>query len=241
MSTSTNGGTHGAANTPAGTPQGAPMTLERLRALLDAYGAAHAHWPRRERAAAEALIDSSADARALLAGAAQLDALLDLVHSPAPSPALAARVRERRFGWRGLPAVAWAETASGRMRRWMTSPKHQFVAIAGALVMGLLLGAELPADNQPTASVERPAATRMATAVPYDGGQLLVQNGAGRGSGRAVAATYGSNFSSNGDPAFDAPDPFGAAAHGMDLVEGARLTSVPVPASGEPLGAIPLL
>lgn len=237
MSTSMNGGRHGASHEPHGTP----MTLERLRAFLDAYGAARAHWPRRERAAAEALIDSSADARALLAQASQLDALLDLVHSPAPSEALQSRVRHRRFGWRGLPPIAWGEKLGGQMRHWMTSPRHQLVAVAGALLLGLLLGAELPTDNQSVAASARPVPTRMATAAAYDGGQLLVENSMAPAPSRAITGTFDRSFSSNGDPAYDAPDPFGAAAHGMDLVEGARLSNVPVPSSGEPLGAIPLL
>lgn len=234
MSTSTNGGKRRA-------PDGAPMTPERLRDLLDAYGAAQAHWPRRERAAAEALIDSSAEARALLAEAAQLDALLDMVHSPAPSESLQARVRARRFGWRGLPAVTWGERLGGRMRHWMTSPRHQLVAVAGALLLGLLLGAELPTDNQSVAASAGPVPARMESAPAYNGGELLVENSTAGAPGHAITATFDHRYSSNGDPAFDAPDPFGAAAHGMDLVGGARLSNVPVPASGEPLGAIPLL
>jgi hypothetical protein len=125
------------------------------------------------------------------------------------------------------------------MRHWMISPRHQFVAIAGALAIGLLLGAELPLDDQTMVSDAHPVPTRMAVA-GYDGGQLLVEGGTARRPRGAVAAAY-DRYSSNGDPAFDAPDPFGAASHGMDLVDGARLTSIPVPSSGEPLGAIPLL
>ena len=234
MTTSPNGGKQRA-------PHRTPMALDRLRALLDAYGAAPAHWPHAERAAAEALIDSSADARALVAQAAQLDALLDLVHPPAPTAALAERLQRRRFGWRGLRAVGWGEGLGSRMRRWMTSPKHQVAAVAGALLFGLLLGAGISTDDQSAVANAGPAPARVA-AVGSDGGQLLVESATAQPTGPgAIAAVYDRNFSSNGDPAFDAPDPFGAAAHGMDLVEGARLTGVPVPASGEPLGSIPLL
>lgn len=230
MTMSSNGGKHRPA------PK-APMSLERLRAVLDAYGAAPAHWPQAERAAADALIDSSADARAIVAQAAQLDALLDLVHPPAPTTALAQRLQSRRFGWRGLRAVAWCEAFGRRMGRWMTSPKHQAAAVAGALLLGLLLGTEINAGDETVTAVSG-APSRIATATYGGSPQLLVES-----SRRPIAspAAYQGAYSSNGDPAFDAPDPFGAASHGMDLVEGARLSSVPVPTSGEPLGAIPLL
>jgi len=114
-------------------------------------------------------------------------------------------------------------------------------AVAGALLFGLLLGTGISADDQDTVAYTGPAPARVA-AVASDGGQLLVESATARPRGPgAIAAVYDRNYSSNGDPAFDAPDPFGAAAHGMDLVEGARLSGVPVPASGEPLGSIPLL
>jgi hypothetical protein len=230
MTMSSNGGKHRAG------PQ-TPMSLERLRAVLDAYGASPNHWPQTERTSADALIDASPEARAMVAAAAQLDALLDLVQPPAPSAALAQRLQGRRFGWRGLRAVAWGETLASHMGRWMTSPKHQVAAVAGALVFGLLLGAEINAGDQPVVTTGHVPA-RIATATYGSNPQLLVEGSQGS---NAATALYQGTYSSNGDPAFDAPDPFGAASHGMDLVEGARLTSVPVPNSGEPLGAIPLL
>lgn len=69
------------------------MTLDRLTTILDAYGATPDRWPPAERAAARALLDRSAEARALLAAAARLDGVLDaLPPAPPPSPALRARV-----------------------------------------------------------------------------------------------------------------------------------------------------
>lgn len=68
------------------------VTIERLRALLDAYGAAPERWPEDERAAAEALVAQSAAARAFREEAAALDRALDTVPSAPPSPLLAARV-----------------------------------------------------------------------------------------------------------------------------------------------------
>jgi hypothetical protein len=67
------------------------MTLDRVRHLLDAYGARSAAWPEGERAAAQALIDGSPAARALWLAAREVDDLLGVVEVVAP-PALAARV-----------------------------------------------------------------------------------------------------------------------------------------------------
>src|SRR5262245_52502325 len=52
------------------------MTIERLREILDAYGADPGHWPEAQRAAMQKLIATSAAAKAALAAAASLDALL---------------------------------------------------------------------------------------------------------------------------------------------------------------------
>lgn len=214
----------------------AAMTLERLRTVLGTYGASPAHWPHGERAAAEALIDSSRDARALVSEAAQLDALLDLVQPPAPSTALAQRIHNRRFGWRGFRFVSFGERFAADGRRWMLNPRHQVVAICGALAIGLLVGSEIAGDAVTTslpahtASAERSAASlRLEPMAPLSVDRM------------AIMAAAEPLFSSIGDPSFDAPDPFGAASHGIDLVNGARINGVPVPASGEPLGSIPLL
>lgn len=84
------------------------MTLERLRALIAAYGGTPAKWPTAERAAAEALLARSPEARAALAEAIPLDTLLDAVPALAPSPALRAAV---------LAAMPQSEL-SGRGNRW---------------------------------------------------------------------------------------------------------------------------
>jgi len=87
------------------------MTLERLRALIAAYGGKPSNWPAAERAAAEALLARSPEARAALAEAEPLDTLLDAVPALAPSPALRAAVlagmpRSNRSGrgtwWQGM-------------------------------------------------------------------------------------------------------------------------------------------
>jgi hypothetical protein len=69
------------------------MTLERLRTLLDAYGAAPERWPAGERAAAEALLARSPEAQRWQAASRRLDALLDAAPPPrAASPDLARRI-----------------------------------------------------------------------------------------------------------------------------------------------------
>jgi ferric-dicitrate binding protein FerR (iron transport regulator) len=84
------------------------MTLERMRALVAAYGGKPANWPAAERAAAEALLARSPEARAALAEAEPLDTLLDAVPALAPSPALRAAV---------LAAMPQSDR-SGRRSRW---------------------------------------------------------------------------------------------------------------------------
>lgn len=68
------------------------MPLARLAAILEAYGAEPRRWPPSERAAAEALIAGSPEARALRDDAARLDALLAGAVAPAPSAALRAAI-----------------------------------------------------------------------------------------------------------------------------------------------------
>jgi hypothetical protein len=53
------------------------MSREQFQDLLDGYGADPTHWPESERAKAERLIDSDAEARAMLAAGRRLDALLE--------------------------------------------------------------------------------------------------------------------------------------------------------------------
>src|SRR5260221_3806375 len=93
----------------------APMTLARLRALLDAYGARVERWPDDERESALALLAASVDAQAECAAAARIDALLDTIPAPQPSDDLirralagapAARPLRRSIARRGPIAIA---------------------------------------------------------------------------------------------------------------------------------------
>jgi len=137
-------------------------TLDRLRDVLDAYGAEPERWPTSEREGLAALIARSADARRLQADAARLDCVLDAlpaapptpgledrilaaaVASPAASPAVASladvRARRavharRRTGWlaAALPLAAAAALAAWLVRAPDDAPDVQVVAVAVTL------------------------------------------------------------------------------------------------------------
>ena len=111
------------------------MTLERLRAVIEAYGASAPRWPETERAAAAALLAESAEARALLAAATPLDELLDAVPAITPTAAMRAAIlaaaprgRLRRGeGWRGL---------IGELGGWRLAG----AVLAASLVLGIVSG-----------------------------------------------------------------------------------------------------
>lgn len=98
------------------------LSLDRYKTLLAAYGARLELWPEAERAAAEALLASSEEARSLAAAEAGFDALFAGHGAPEISPALSRKLGELpvvhpqprklwpfRRVW--LPAVAWAAAA----------------------------------------------------------------------------------------------------------------------------------
>ncbi|MGN6207821.1 hypothetical protein [Asticcacaulis sp.] len=57
------------------------MRLERLKAIIDAYGAHAAHWPEAEREAALACVEAHAEAAAWLAEARALDDIMDTLRT----------------------------------------------------------------------------------------------------------------------------------------------------------------
>ncbi|WP_026791762.1 hypothetical protein [Pleomorphomonas oryzae] len=83
------------------------MTPERFREIVEAYGAVPQRWPAKERAAAEALILRSSEARELLAHEAGLDRLLDAYRIVPPDRALTGAIiasapSSRRLSWASL-------------------------------------------------------------------------------------------------------------------------------------------
>ena len=120
------------------------MTPERFEALAEAYGGDIARWPDDERDAAAIRATAHPDeARAVLAGAAALDALLDAAPAPRAPAGLAERIvagapqrRERRWGSWWLPAGMGA-------------------GLAAACAAGVVVGAQLsePAISEADAVV----------------------------------------------------------------------------------------
>ncbi len=126
------------------------MTLERLSELVDAYGASALRWPTGERAGAETLLARSAEARALVARAADLDRLLDMAPHEAPSADLVARImaaRPRaasgqvvsirtagRSPWRAVARAVWP----------YGSPAFPAGALAASIMLGIGLGVLAP-------------------------------------------------------------------------------------------------
>lgn len=123
------------------------MTLARLSELVGAYGASAVRWPEAERVAAEALLAGSADARALVAEARELDLLLDMAPSATASSDLAARImaarpraasgrivsagRERPGLWRAIARMVWP----------YGSPAFPAGALAASIMLGVTFGA----------------------------------------------------------------------------------------------------
>ena len=85
------------------------LDLDRLEALLEAYGADPERWPAAEREPAVALLARSAEARAMQREAARLDRMLDLAAPPTPSPELLADILAGASvsPWRRWAAVLW--------------------------------------------------------------------------------------------------------------------------------------
>jgi hypothetical protein len=121
------------------------MTMERLAAIIAAYGARADRWPAAERDAAQAMLARSPEARALLAEATALDGLLDAVLALSSTPAMraavlataprgATRTLPKRLldGWRGF-----LDDLGG----WQVGP-----VLAASLVLGLLVGGVLSQD-----------------------------------------------------------------------------------------------
>ncbi len=134
------------------------MSRQRLAEIVAAFGAAPARWPAAEREAAEALMARSADARALVAEARELDVLLDMAPDFAATPELVSRIMAARpvsgrpgrpaFGARGAgnigrgPAEPWR--ALVRAVWPYGSPAFPAGALACSIALGLTLGFASP-------------------------------------------------------------------------------------------------
>lgn len=120
------------------------INLQRLRELIEAYGAQPRRWPERERDAALRLLDDSPQARQWLARARATDALLDGVGAVPAPVALRERLLARTPQRRGLRATLtglWHDLGG-----WQLAGP----ALAAGLALGVGLGvglAPLPGAN----------------------------------------------------------------------------------------------
>lgn len=125
------------------------ITLDRLRIVLDAYGADPERWPAEERASAVALIEGSTEARALFEEAAGLDRVLDRLPEPPVSASLHHRIRRLEAPARRNRLAAALEVVG----EWL-QPGSRFVwqgAVAAAAVVGIVAGigfSELVLDHE---------------------------------------------------------------------------------------------
>jgi len=107
------------------------MTRDRLKKILEAYGADPARWPADERIAAQALLETSADARDARDAAARLDATLG--HMPAVSPSRHLREQTVKIGLNAMQAMAAQQGSIGRRGTSRSSASPQTAALSGWL------------------------------------------------------------------------------------------------------------
>jgi hypothetical protein len=131
------------------------MTLRRFRALTQSYGAQLPRWPQEEHAAAEELLRSSAEARALLAQEQSLDEAIAVAtaHQNSklrPQDELAAMAR-LRSGVAARIATQAVSKQPGGLWSWLFGGEQQLGSLrrrrlglattgAVAIVAGLLVG-----------------------------------------------------------------------------------------------------
>lgn len=137
------------------------MTLERLREIVEAYGASPARWPQAERSMAEALASSSEEARTLVAEAARFDALLDMAPAEAPSAALTERLMAARPRAVTPLAPVQHEAGKGFLRGLFDAiwPYGSAVFPAGTLAAALVMGVALGSASDISLSVSGTAVT----------------------------------------------------------------------------------
>ncbi len=117
------------------------MNNEQLQIFLDSHGADPARWPDAQRAAMEALLAHSAEARALHAAAQRLDALLSRAHDAeaADDETAAARVLSRlgSLPHQKRPFWRWPSV----LLDWQFAPAWpRMAALASCAAIGFMVG-----------------------------------------------------------------------------------------------------
>ncbi len=131
--------------------------LEKLVSTLETFGSDSRHWPADVRIELEALVANSADARAAVAEATQLDAWLDSLADPEPAPALAARIVAE------LPARAPLRARPAMRRALFALP------LAAAALLALWVQPPFSRDsNQPAATARLASLPSQTEAFPWE-------------------------------------------------------------------------
>jgi len=138
------------------------MNLQRFQQILDAYGANPQRWPMAERAAAQAFLQQSVDAQALLDEAQNIDAMLDQLPDNVASLGLTQRII----------ALSQAQPQNNVLWQWVQrwllgdTPAQQIWRPALILGLPLLLGVWLGVNmaNQEQTRLEREAIAALAEA-----------------------------------------------------------------------------
>jgi hypothetical protein len=136
------------------------LTLGRFKALAESYGVDLRRWPEELRGAAQALLATSAEARACLDKARVLDEAIAaasrreeaLRWPPGEADAALARLRsavEARIAPRpARPGAGWSGTRRPLSRlRWAGMATGGSLAILAGLFIGLMYGPAPAADN----------------------------------------------------------------------------------------------
>ena len=107
------------------------MELERIRQIVEAYGALSDRWPDDERDAAWALLARSEDAVWLVEQAQELDLVMDQAAAEAPSDALVERILQSAAIHASSPkAVPGDEAAMGGfLMRWKNGTVRWVTAV----------------------------------------------------------------------------------------------------------------
>lgn len=119
------------------------VTPDRVRALLEAYGADPQRWPTAEREDARRLIAADPLLAAEIDEAAAFDTLLDALPAPEPSPALRVALKDiperARFDWADRLFALWPFGA----------PWRPAAGLVAAALVGVVVGISTP--DQPSA------------------------------------------------------------------------------------------
>lgn len=136
------------------------LTDDRVRAMIDAYGADSSRWPVEERSGALARIARTPELRAALDNARALDALLDTIPNPAASPAMKVSLKDIPDQRRGAGWLGWLGSA---VASWQPA-----AGLAAAGILGLWIGITQPNFPAPTLLGETPVAADALFEDPLD-------------------------------------------------------------------------